>query len=51
MDVGPSLVADGQAAKAVEPSQRALDDPTVAAQTLAAVEAAPGAAGDNAAAA
>ena len=37
MDVGAPLVADGQAAEAVEPGQRALDHPAVAAQPLAGV--------------
>lgn len=42
MDVGPSLVADGEAAELGEPSQRALHDPPVPAQTLAALDAATG---------
>ena len=45
MDVGAPLVADGQAADAVEPSQRAFDDPAVPAEPFAAVEASPGNAG------
>ena len=40
MNVGTTLVADGEAAEAVEPSERALDDPAVPAQLLAAVDAA-----------
>lgn len=39
MDVGPALVADGQAAKASEPGQRALNHPPVATQALAAFNA------------
>ena len=38
MDVGPSLVADGQPAEPIEPSQRALDHPAVAAQPLAGIK-------------
>ena len=40
MDVHASLVADCQAAEAAEPSQRALDNPAVPAESLAAVQAA-----------
>ena len=39
MDISPSFVADGQAAIAVEPGQRALDDPAVAAEALAGIDA------------
>ena len=42
MDVGPSLVADGEAAELGGPSQRPLHDPPVSAQTLAALDAAAG---------
>lgn len=35
VDMGPSLVADGQAPKAIEPGQRALHHPTVTAKALA----------------
>ena len=42
MDVGSSLVADGEAAELGEPSQGALDDPPVSPQTLAALDAAAG---------
>ena len=42
MDVGSSLVADGEAAELGEPSQRPLDDPPVSPQTLAALYAAAG---------
>lgn len=48
MDVGPSLVADGEAAELGEPGQRPLDDPPVPAQTLAALDPAPGDAGPDA---
>lgn len=41
-DVGAALVADGEAAEAGKPSQGALDDPTVSAQALAALDAAAG---------
>lgn len=39
VDVGAPLVADGQTAEAVEPGERSFDDPAVAAQPLAAVDA------------
>jgi hypothetical protein len=42
VDVGPSLVADGKAAELGEPGQRPLHDPPVPAQTLAALDPAPG---------
>jgi hypothetical protein len=42
MDVGATLVADGEAAEAGEPGERALDNPTVAPQALGTVDAAPG---------
>ena len=42
VDVGTTLVADGEAAEAGEPSQRALDDPAVAPQALGTVDAASG---------
>ncbi len=38
MDVGAALIAHGQAAIAVQPGQRALDDPTVATEVLAGVD-------------
>jgi hypothetical protein len=41
-NVETPLVADGESAKAVEPSQGALDHPPVPAEPLAAVDAAPG---------
>jgi hypothetical protein len=41
MGVGLLLVADGQAVELDEPSQRSLDDPPVAPQTLGALNAAP----------
>jgi len=41
-DVGPPLVADGDATEAGEPGERALDHPSVPAQTLAAFDTAPG---------
>jgi hypothetical protein len=40
--VGPALVADGEAAEAVDPSEAALDDPSVAAELLATVDPAAG---------
>lgn len=42
MDVGPSLIAHGQAAIAVEPGQRTLDDPAMPPQALARLDATPG---------
>ena len=42
MEVGPALIACGQAAEACEPGQGAFHDPAVAAQPLAAVDPAPG---------
>lgn len=42
MDIVPPLVANGEAAELGEPSQRPLDDPSVASQTLAALDPAPG---------
>ena len=41
MNIRPAFVADFQAAKLVQPGQGALDDPAMAAQFLAAVDAAP----------
>src|SRR5438105_13682276 len=35
MDLGVALLADAKALEAVEPCERALDDPTVATQALA----------------
>ena len=48
-DVEPALVANGEPAEAVHPSESALDDPAVATEPLAAVDAAPGDAGRHAA--
>ena len=45
MDVGAPLIADGEAAKAVQPCQCSLDDPAMSAQSIAAVEAPSGNAG------
>ena len=42
MNVGPSLVADSEAAKLGEPGQRPLDHPSVPSQALAALDPAPG---------
>src|SRR5262245_51017503 len=39
MDVGTPLVANGEAAEAIEPGERALDDPTMPAQLLTRVDA------------
>src|SRR3712207_5114384 len=39
MDVGATFIADGEPPEAVEPGQRALHDPAVASQLLAAVDA------------
>ncbi|SDM53216.1 hypothetical protein SAMN05216360_102359 [Methylobacterium phyllostachyos] len=50
MDVGPSLVADGEATKLGELRQRALDDPPATSQPLTALDPAPGDAGLDAAA-
>ena len=47
VDVGAPLVADGEAAKTVEPCQRSLDNPSVSAQPFAAVYASPGNAGHD----
>ena len=41
-DVGASLVADGEAAEAAEPSQGAFDDPAMAPQALATLDATSG---------
>jgi hypothetical protein len=38
MDIGPSLIAHGEAAKAVQPGERALDDPAMTTQALAGVD-------------
>ena len=48
MDVGAALIADGEAAVAGKPGQRALDHPAVAAQAGAALNASSGDAGDDA---
>jgi hypothetical protein len=42
VDVGSSLVADGEAAELCEPSQGPLDDPPVSPQSLAALDTAAG---------
>ncbi len=42
MDVGATFVTNGEAAEAIEPGERAFDDPAVAAELLAAVDATPG---------
>ncbi len=42
MDVEPALVADGEAAEAAHPSQRALDDPPMPAQLSAVLDPAAG---------
>ena len=42
MDVGPWLVADGEAAELGEPRQGSLDDPPSSSQPLAALDPAPG---------
>ncbi len=42
MDVGTAFVADGEAAEAADPGQRALDHPAVPAQALAILDAPPG---------
>lgn len=42
MDVGAALAADGQPTEPVEPSQRALDGPAVAAEPFSAVNAVAG---------
>lgn len=47
MDVGAPLIADGEAAKAVQPCQCPLDDPAMSAQSFAAVYTSPGNAGLN----
>lgn len=47
MDGGALIVADGEAAKAVEPCQRSLNDPAVSAQPFAALDAASGNAGPD----
>jgi len=39
VEVGASLVADGEATEAGEPSPRAFDDPALAAEVLAALDA------------
>ena len=48
MEVGPTLVADGQAAERPEPGERALDHPAVPPQPGAALAATPSAAGADA---
>jgi len=42
MDVAPTLVPDRQPSEASQPGQRALDDPAIAPQLLAALHAFPG---------
>ncbi|MFB0493751.1 hypothetical protein ABIE45_006407 [Methylobacterium sp. OAE515] len=42
MDVGPSLVANGEATELGEPRQGPIDDPSVPSQPLAALDPAPG---------
>jgi hypothetical protein len=49
VDIGASLVAYQEATRTVEPGVRALHDPTVSAEALAAVDPAPGDAGRDAA--
>jgi hypothetical protein len=39
VQVGPAFVADGEPAEAVEPGRRALHDPALAANPLAAIDA------------
>ena len=51
MDVIAALITDGEAAEAVEPSKGTLDHPAVAAQPVAALDAASRDAGEDAAAA
>ena len=48
MDVGAPFVADGEPPKAVEPGQRALRHPAMAAEALGGLDAAAGKARDNA---
>jgi hypothetical protein len=48
MDVISALVADGEAAEAVEPGEGPLDPPPVLAEPLAALDASPGNARDDA---
>ena len=40
MDIGPALVTHAQAAEGMQPGESALDDPTIAAKTLAGLDAA-----------
>ena len=47
VDIGAPLIADGQTAEAAEPGQGSLDDPSVSAQTLAAVHPTPSDAGHD----
>ena len=47
MDISSALVANGQTAEAIQPRERALDDPAMAAQVRARVDPAPGDAGDD----
>ncbi len=42
MEIGPSLVADDQVAKAIEPRQRALDHPAMPTEAFARFDAPPG---------
>ena len=45
MHVEPALVADGETPELVEPGEAALDDPSVTAELLSGLDAAPGDAG------
>jgi len=49
VDVGAAFIADDEAAKAAEPGETALDDPTVSPESLARLAAAPGDSWDDAA--
>ena len=49
MDVCPPLVAHLEAAQTIQPRQRPLNDPPIASEALARLDAAPGNAGDDAA--
>ena len=42
VDIDASLVADGETPEAIEPGEGAFDDPAIAAETLAGLDAAPG---------
>ena len=41
VDVEPAFVSDGESAEAVNPSKAALDDPSMATESLAGVDASP----------